>query len=158
MNRSLALLKAADDDLPGPEVRRLALQKAVAEGDGAGGMGRLRGPATPSLYLAASSGLPLTYTRRWQHICGDATAAPAAATRLCRSVWFPAPEGPGTGMASVPLRTAHGEPFGALTIVTATAGGPPGPARGGLPNPGRRGAPPPGQGEPAPPPPRGPPR
>jgi len=132
MNRSLALLKAADDDLPGPEVLRLALQEAVAEVDGLGGLVHLRGPATPSLYLAASSGLPLTYTRRWQHICGDATAAPAAATRLCRSVWFPAPEGPGTGMASVPLRTAHGEPFGALTIVTATAGEPTARQRGVL--------------------------
>src|SRR5260221_354344 len=30
------------------------------------------------------------------------------------------PEGPGTGMASVPLRKAGGEPFGALTVVTAT--------------------------------------
>src|SRR5260370_9143499 len=123
MNRSLALLKAADDDLRGPEAVRLAIQEGVAEVDGRGGLVHLRGPATPSLYLAASSGLPLTYTRRWQHICGDATAAPAAATRLCRSVWFPAPEGPGTGMASVPLRTAHGAPFGALTIGTATAGG-----------------------------------
>src|SRR5260221_11066552 len=34
------------------------------------------------------------------------------------------PEGPGTGMASVPLRKAQGKPFGALTVVTATPGEP----------------------------------
>src|SRR5258708_1778015 len=38
--------------------------------------------------------------------------------------WFPMPEGPGPGMASVPLRKARGEPFGALTVVTATPGEP----------------------------------
>jgi serine phosphatase RsbU (regulator of sigma subunit)/PAS domain-containing protein len=125
MNRSLALLNAAEDDLPGSEVLRLALQAAVALVGGQGGLVHLRGPvATPGLHLAASCGLAPTFTRRWQDIRCDATAAPAAATRLCRPVWFPAPEGPGTGMASVPLRADHGEPFGALTVVTRTAGEP----------------------------------
>src|SRR5258708_18075662 len=36
--------------------------------------------------------------------------------------WFPMPEGPGTGMASVPVRRAQGERCGALTVVMATAG------------------------------------
>jgi serine phosphatase RsbU (regulator of sigma subunit)/PAS domain-containing protein len=125
MNRSLALLNATDDALPQAEVLRLALQEAVAEVGGLGGLVHLRGPVTTAgLYLAASSGLTPAFTRRWQEIPGDATAAPAAATRLRRSVWCPAAEGPGTGMASVPLRTARSEPFGALTIVTATAGEP----------------------------------
>src|SRR5260221_2716384 len=124
MNRSLALLKAADDDLPGSAVLRLALQEAVGGLGGLGGLVHLRGSTTPGLCLAASTGLSPTFTQQWQDIRCDATAAPAAATRLCRSVWLPAPEGPGTGMASAPLRTAQGEPFGALTVVTGTAGEP----------------------------------
>jgi hypothetical protein len=67
MTRSLALLNATDGDLPGAEVLRLALQEAVAEIGGLGGLVHLRGPeTTPGLHLAASSGLPATVTRRWR--------------------------------------------------------------------------------------------
>src|SRR5258707_286575 len=125
MTRSLALLNTTDDSLPEGEVLRLALQEAVAEVGGLGGLVHLRRPeTTPGLYLAASTGLPPTFTRCWQEIADDAAAAPAAAARLRRPVWFPMPEGPGTGMASVPLRKARGEPFGALSVVTATPGEP----------------------------------
>jgi PAS domain S-box-containing protein len=124
MTRSLALLNATGDDLPAPEVLRRALREAVAEVGGLGGLVHLREPAAPGLHLAVSSGLPATFTRRWQELPDDATAAPAAAARLRRPVWFPAPDGPGTGMASVPLPTAAGEPFGALTVVTAAPGEP----------------------------------
>jgi serine phosphatase RsbU (regulator of sigma subunit)/PAS domain-containing protein len=124
MNGSLAQLNATDGDLPAPEVLQRALREAVAEIGGLGGLVHLRGPTAPGLHLAASSGLPATLTRRWQQLPDDATAAPAAAARLRRPVWFPAPDGPGTGMASVPLRTAAGEPFGALTVVTAAPGEP----------------------------------
>src|SRR5258707_835212 len=121
MTRSLALLNTTDDSVPEGGVLRLALQEAVAEVGGLGGLVPLRRPeTTPGLYLAASTGLPPTFTRCWQEIADDAAAAPAAAARLRRPVWFPMPEGPGTGMASVPLRKAQGEPFGALTVVTAT--------------------------------------
>jgi serine phosphatase RsbU (regulator of sigma subunit)/PAS domain-containing protein len=121
MTRSSALLNATDD-LPGGEVLRLALEEAVAEVGGLGGLVHLRWPQTsPSLHLVASSGLPAAVTRRWQEIPDDATAAPAAAARLRRPVWLPAPEGPGTGMASVPLPATHGAPLGTLTVVTATA-------------------------------------
>ena len=124
MTRSLTLLNATDD-LPGGEVLRLALQEAVTEVGGLGGLVHLRGLQTSrGLHLAASSGLPAAVTRRWQEIPDDATAAPAVAARLRRPVWLPAPEGPGTGMASVPLPAAHGAPFGTLTVVTATAGEP----------------------------------
>src|SRR5262245_32012811 len=124
MTRSLILLNATDD-LPGGEVLRLALQEAVAEVGGLGGLVHLRGLQTSrGLHLAASSGLPAAVTRRWQEIPDDATAAPAVAARLSRPVWLPAPEGPGTGMASVPLPADHGAPFGTLTVVTATAGKP----------------------------------
>src|SRR5258707_6524723 len=125
MTRSLALLNTTDDSVPEGGVLRLALQEAVAEVGGLGGLVPLRRPeTTPGLYLAASTGLPPTFTRCWQEIADDAAAAPAAAARLRRPVWFPMPEGPGTGMASVPLRKARGEPFGALTVVTATPGEP----------------------------------
>jgi len=125
MNRSLALLSATDDDLPETEVLRLALREAVAEVGGLGGLVHLRESATTSaLHLAASTGLPPAVLRRWQEIPDDAGAAPAAAARLRRPVWFPTPEGPGAGMASVPLAVAQGEAFGALTVVTATVGEP----------------------------------
>jgi len=124
MNRSLALLNATDSELPGAEVLRLALQEAVAEIGGLGGLVHLREPDAPGLHLAASSGLPPAFTRRWQQIPDDAAAAPAAAVRLRRAVWVPVSEGPGTGMASVPLRMARAEPTGVLTVVTAAAGEP----------------------------------
>jgi serine phosphatase RsbU (regulator of sigma subunit)/PAS domain-containing protein len=125
MNRSLALLNATDDDLPGAQILRLALQEAVAGIGGPGGLVHLRGPAaTHGLYLAASSGLPGTFIRSWQEIPDGATVAPAAAARLREPVWMAMPDGPGTGMASVPLRTARGEPLGALTVMTATEGEP----------------------------------
>ena len=125
MTRSLALLSATDDDLPEAEVLRLALREAVAEVGGLGGLVHLRESATTSaLHLAGSTGLPPAVLRRWQEIPDDARAAPAAAARLRRPVWFPTPEGPGAGMASVPLAAAQGEPFGALTVVTATVGEP----------------------------------
>jgi PAS domain-containing protein len=125
MSGSLALRNVAYDDLPGAEILRLALQEAVAGVGGLGGFVHLRGPAaTHGLYLAASSGLPATFTNNWQEIPGGAAAAPAAAARMRRPVWIALPDGPGTGMASVPLRTARGEPLGALTVVTATAGEP----------------------------------
>ena len=41
MNRSLALLNATDDALPTAEVLRLALQEAVAEVGGLGGLVRV---------------------------------------------------------------------------------------------------------------------
>src|SRR5215469_12024814 len=125
MRRSLVLLSATDDDLPEAGVLRLALREAVADVGGLGGLVHLRGSATTrTLHLAASTGLPPAVLRRWQEIPDDAGAAPAAAARLRRPVWFPTPEGPGADMASVPLAAAQGEPFGALTVVTATLGEP----------------------------------
>ena len=116
MTRSLALLNATDD-LPGGAVLRLALQEAVAEVGGLGGVVHLRGPQTcPGLHLAASSGLPAAVTRRWKEIPDDAAAAPAAATRLGRPVWLPTPEGPGTGMASVPLSIPSSSPMASCFI------------------------------------------
>jgi len=123
MRRSLVLLSATDDDLPEAAVLRLALREAVAEVGGLGGLVHLRESATTgALHLAASTGLPAAVLRGWQEIPDDAGAAPAAAARLRRPVWFPTPEGPGAGMASVPLAAAQGEPFGALTVVTAAVG------------------------------------
>src|SRR5258706_4894932 len=120
---SVALPNATGASLPEGEVLRLALKGAVAEVGGLGGLVHLRRPeTTPGLYLAASTGLPPTFTRSWQEIADDAAAARAAAVRLRRPVWFRAREGRGTGMASVPLRKARGKPFGALTVVLATAG------------------------------------
>jgi serine phosphatase RsbU (regulator of sigma subunit)/PAS domain-containing protein len=131
MDRSLAVLDATDDDLPGAEVLRRALQEAVAEVGGLGGLVHLRAPGT-GLFLAVSSGLPPTFTRQWRDVPDDSAAAPATAARLRRAVWCQAPRGPGTGMASVPLSAAQGEPLGALSVVTATPGEPSAAQRDGL--------------------------
>src|SRR5260370_21528876 len=101
MTRSLALLNTTDDSLPEGEVLRLALQEAVAEVGGLGGLVHLRRPeTTPGLYLAASTGLPPTFTRCWQEIAHDAAAAPAAAPPPRPPGWFPLPAGPGTRTGS----------------------------------------------------------
>jgi len=100
------------------EVLRCALHDAVAGTGGLGGLLHLRdGPASRELHLASSAGLPSAFTEKWQHLPLDASAAPAAAARLDRPVWYPAPGGPGAGLASVPLPSLHGEVAGALTVV-----------------------------------------
>jgi serine phosphatase RsbU (regulator of sigma subunit)/PAS domain-containing protein len=95
----------------------------VAEVGGLGGLVHLRGPGT-GLFLAVSSGLPTTFTRQWRDVPGDSAAAPAMAARQRQAVWCPAPRGPGTGIASVPLPAGQGEPLGALSVVTAAPGEP----------------------------------
>lgn len=113
-------VSTVDGAVAATEILALALQKAVAEVGGLGGVVHLRGSAmTPGLELAASDGLPETFTRRWQHIRDDASAAPAAAARLGRPVWLPSPHGPGSGMMSLPVRPTQGGAFGVLTVVTA---------------------------------------
>lgn len=112
-----------DGTIAAADVLALGLQKAVAKVGGLGGLVHMSGSA-PGLCLAASSGLPATFTGRWQQIRDDPTAAPAIAARLGRPVWCPSLQGPGTSMASVPLRATRGEAFGALSVVTASAGEP----------------------------------
>ncbi|WP_066946552.1 SpoIIE family protein phosphatase [Streptomyces lushanensis] len=124
MNERLALLNAVDAVLPETEVLRLALQQAVAELGGLGGVVHLRGSAnTRRMYLVAVSGLPRAFTRSWDGAPDGAPKAPAEALREGTTVWLPAPAGPGTGMVSTPLLSRKG-PFGALSVVTTTPGGP----------------------------------
>jgi PAS domain-containing protein len=125
VDRSACLVGALDSTIASAEVLRLAVHEAVAGLSGLGGLVHLRGPETTrGLCLVASSGLPAAFTGRWQQVGLAATAAPAVAARTGRAAWCPLRDGPGTGMASVPLRAAQGEAFGALTVVTAAAGEP----------------------------------
>ncbi|MFF3750607.1 SpoIIE family protein phosphatase [Streptomyces sp. NPDC002018] len=118
MNERLALLNAVDAVLPETEVLRLALQQAVAELNGLGGVVHVRGSANPQrMYLVAASGLPRTFTRSWDGIADGAPEAPVLAVRKAVTLWLPDPAGPGTGMVSVPLMSRNG-PFGALSVVT----------------------------------------
>ncbi|MFE4831529.1 SpoIIE family protein phosphatase [Streptomyces sp. NPDC056672] len=124
MNERLALLNAVDAVLPETEVLRLALQQAVAELGGLGGVIHLRGSAnTHRMYLVAVSGLPRSFTRAWDGIADGAPKAPAKAVRESATVWLPTVAGPGSGMASTPLISRKGT-FGALSVVTITPGEP----------------------------------
>ncbi|WP_405725361.1 SpoIIE family protein phosphatase [Streptomyces sp. NBC_01537] len=132
MKGRLNILRAIDDGLPLTEALRLALEHAVAELGGVGGMihvrrlGGLRG-----LRLVASSNLPPALTGPWERIEDDGDWPPAHATREEARVWLPAlpPDGPGLGTAdaagsaggaaAVPVPGPDG-PLGALTVLTTT--------------------------------------
>ena len=125
-------LGAIDDGLPLTEGLRLALEHAVAELGGVGGMiqvrrvGGLRG-----LRLVASSNLPPALIGPWERLADDGDWPPAHATREEARVWLLALplDGPGLGTAdstglaggaaAVPVPGPDG-PLGALTVLTST--------------------------------------
>ncbi|MFG6198555.1 SpoIIE family protein phosphatase [Nonomuraea sp. JJY05] len=138
------LLTAVGDDLRGIEVLRFAIQQAVAELAGLGGMVHLGSPGYGGgLRLAVTSGLPPAFTRVWERIDGNGPLAPARAFRDGGFVRVPmakltgempedgatASRRPdraaagswswpvGTAMAAVPL-LGPGGPIGTLSIVT----------------------------------------
>ncbi|MFE7124872.1 SpoIIE family protein phosphatase [Streptomyces sp. NPDC057617] len=124
MNERLALLNAVDAVLPETEVLRLALQQAVAEFSGLGGVIHVRGSVNAHrMYLVTASGLPRALTRAWDGIPDGGPEAPALAVRGGSTVWLPASSGPGTGMVSTPLLSPKGT-FGALSVVTTAPGEP----------------------------------
>ncbi|GAA4102854.1 SpoIIE family protein phosphatase [Actinomadura miaoliensis] len=130
----LRLLEAVDPGVGGTDVLRSALAHAMAELGGLGGMAHLgAGGVAGELSLAASSGLPSSFTRAWQIIPQGDSAAPAEAGRAGRPVWRPVIESPAAwseealrptpprlpvaaGMISVPLPGPAGS-LGALSVL-----------------------------------------
>ncbi|MFG2327997.1 SpoIIE family protein phosphatase [Streptomyces sp. NPDC048604] len=132
MNARLDLLASTEAGITESDVFRLALQHAVAELGGLGGVIHL-GRSGSALFLVSSSGLPPGLTRLWELIERTDRTFPRAALRPGRSVWVPTaaadapappPERwPGTGFAALPL-TDEGRTLGALTVVTGDEGEP----------------------------------
>ncbi|MFI7644243.1 SpoIIE family protein phosphatase [Nonomuraea sp. NPDC049400] len=139
------LLAEAGDDLQGVELLRFAIQQAVAELGGLGGMVHLRGPSQGGgLRLVASSGLPPARAQAWERVDGNGPLAPARAFRGAASVRVSManvvggipqqppsgrPDGSaaepwswpvGTAMVAVPL-LCPGGPVGALSVVTVAS-------------------------------------
>ncbi|WP_247196122.1 SpoIIE family protein phosphatase [Streptomyces sp. GESEQ-35] len=122
----MALLHAIDDDVAVTEALRLALEHAVAELRGVGGMVHVGGPeGLRGLHLLASSGLPTALTEPWERVPDDGDLPPVRAVREGTRIWLPAGHAPDVGgrpgedrgVATVPLPGPDG-PLGALTVLT----------------------------------------
>ncbi|MFI6738816.1 SpoIIE family protein phosphatase [Nonomuraea sp. NPDC050451] len=140
------LLAVVGDDLRGIEVLRFAIQQAVADLAGLGGMVHLGSPGYGGgLRLAVTSGLPPAFTRVWERIDGNGPLAPARAFRdggfvrvsMAKLAGGIPEDGAtasrrpdraaaeswswpvGTAMAAVPL-LGPGGPIGTLSIVTVS--------------------------------------
>ncbi|GAA3261493.1 hypothetical protein GCM10020216_102160 [Nonomuraea helvata] len=108
------LLALAGDELWGLELLRFAIQQAVAELAGLGGMVHLGSPGFGGgLRLAVTSGLPRAFTQEWERVDGNGPLAPARAFRDGVFVQTSA-------MTAVPL-FGPGGPVGTLSVVTASS-------------------------------------
>ncbi|UXY25572.1 SpoIIE family protein phosphatase [Streptomyces sp. HUAS TT20] len=133
----MLLLDAVDEDRRDVDVLLTALQQAVAEVHGLGGMVHLPGGGMSGiLYLVADSGLPETMTRPWVIIPVRGTAPPSRAARNDTTSWQPdlAPPDPvpgrdpaalwpsglpaGIGHLAVPIQSG-GWRRGALSVLFA---------------------------------------
>lgn len=86
----MRLLNAMDEDRRDVDVLMTALQQAVAEVHGLGGMVHLPGGGMSGiLYLVADSGLPESMTRPWLIIPVRGTAPPSRAARNDTITWQP---------------------------------------------------------------------
>ncbi|MEU6775699.1 SpoIIE family protein phosphatase [Streptomyces sp. NPDC046759] len=141
----MRVLDAVEEDRRDVEVLLTALQQAVAEVHGLGGMVHLPGGGMSGiLYLVADSGLPESMTRPWLIIPVRGTAPPGRAAREDTITWQPdlAPPDPvpgrdpaalwpsrlpaGIGHLAVPV-PGRGRRRGALSVLFAP-GDKPGPA------------------------------
>ncbi|EMF28939.1 hypothetical protein H114_11481 [Streptomyces gancidicus BKS 13-15] len=131
MNARLALLGTVGPGATESEIFRLALQHAVGELGGLGGMIHLRGPMS-ALRLVSAVGLPQAVTLPWEIIDQDGALAPARALFEGGGVWSPAGtgapmprEGPVQvgGLAAVPL-SGGDRSIGALSVVMSDGGEP----------------------------------
>ncbi|MGP3959165.1 SpoIIE family protein phosphatase [Nonomuraea sp. 3N208] len=140
------LLAVVGDDLWGIEVLRFAIQQAVGELAGLGGMVHLGSPGYGGgLRLVVTSGLPPAFAQAWERIDGNGPLAPARAFRDGVFVRVPmanvadgmpepgatasgrpdmAEAGSwswpvGTAMAAVPI-LGPGGPIGTMSIVTVS--------------------------------------
>lgn len=127
MHGRMAILRAIDDDVAVTEALRLALEHAVAELGGVGGLIHVGGPeGLRGLHLLVSSGLPPTLTEPWERVPDTGDLPPARVVREGTRCWLPAESGPDLGgrpgadrgVATVPLPGLDG-PLGTLTVLTA---------------------------------------
>ncbi|WP_257004587.1 SpoIIE family protein phosphatase [Streptomyces sp. Tue6028] len=122
----MLLLDAVDEDRRDVDVLLTALQQAVAEVHGLGGMVHLPGGGMSGiLYLVADSGLPESMTRPWLIIPVRGTAPPSKAARNDTVAWQPdlAPPDPVPGRdpaAMWPARLTAG--IGHLAVPIAGGG------------------------------------
>ncbi|WP_188194213.1 SpoIIE family protein phosphatase [Nonomuraea sp. SYSU D8015] len=141
------LLAVVGDELWGIELLRFAIQQAVADLSGLGGMVHLGSPGYGGgLRLVVTNGLPRTFTQTWERIDGNGPLAPARAFRDGEFVRVsmantadgvpehgaPASGRPGgaeagswswpvdTAMVAVPL-LGPGGPVGTLSVVTVVS-------------------------------------
>ncbi|MEU9476533.1 SpoIIE family protein phosphatase [Streptomyces sp. NPDC048191] len=143
----MRLLDAVDEDRRDVDVLLTALQQAVAEVHGLGGMVHLPGGGMSGvLYLVADSGLPESMTRPWLIIPARGTAPPSKAARNDTTTWGPelAPPDPvpgrdpaalwpsglpaGIGHLAVPI-PGGGRRRGALSVLFAPGAEPGAPER-----------------------------
>ncbi|WP_234365704.1 SpoIIE family protein phosphatase [Streptomyces sp. RTd22] len=124
----LRTIITAGDELGDAELLGFALDLAVTESDGLGGMVHLRGPVSPGLLLMAVHGLARTVARHWEKIEETGVTAPARAVAGGVPVWAPADTGTargpalpaGCGLLAVPLVTPGGV-AGVLSVLTDCA-------------------------------------
>jgi serine phosphatase RsbU (regulator of sigma subunit)/PAS domain-containing protein len=125
----LRMLAAIDPGLSTAETLNVALQQAIAELGGLGGLVHWCDPGSGRLRLLAAGGLAPEIAGTWADLREDEDAAPARALRSGAFVWVAGDSmGIGaSGTAAVPLPGAGGR-IGALSVLTA---GPdePGPAQ-----------------------------
>jgi hypothetical protein len=123
----LRLLEAQGDDLPEPDVMRLALQQATAALGALGGFVHIRRKVAGSdgLRLVTASGLPDTITHAWVSLPEGGDLPPVRAIHDGKTHWAAGDRaGIGaTGMIGVPLPGGDG-PLGALSLFTAEGGEP----------------------------------
>ncbi|GII71195.1 hypothetical protein Sme01_36710 [Sphaerisporangium melleum] len=135
----LRALEAMGDDLTATEALRAALDHAVAELGGLGGMAHMSGPSgNRALHLVVTTGLPRALTQAWENIKRDEPAVPARAICAGTFAWSgpkpdgapmrtsngPAPPCPSVaGMAAVPLPGPDG-PLGTLSVLTVDSSQP----------------------------------
>ncbi|MBP8534249.1 SpoIIE family protein phosphatase [Streptomyces sp. MK37H] len=125
----IRMITEAGDGLSGPDLLGFALDHAVTETGGLGGMVHLRGPGARSLLLTAVHGLIRTVARDWAEVEPAGASAPARAMAQGTPVWAPAlgagdGRGPalpaGSGLLAVPLIAPEGV-TGALSVLMIPA-------------------------------------
>ncbi|MET7856758.1 SpoIIE family protein phosphatase [Streptomyces sp. NPDC005318] len=89
----LRMIIEAGSELGGADLLGFALEHAVTEADGLGGMVHVRSPGGRGLLLMASSGLVRTVAKDWEGIDEHGATAPARAVADGVSVWLPATDG-----------------------------------------------------------------
>ncbi|MBI0318504.1 SpoIIE family protein phosphatase, partial [Streptomyces javensis] len=125
----IRMIIEAGDGLSGPDLLGFALDHAVTETGGLGGMVHLRGPGARPPQLTAVHGLIRPVARDWAEVEPAGASAPARAMARGTPVWAPAlgtadGTGPalpaGSGLLAVPLITTEGV-TGALSVLMAPA-------------------------------------